>query len=70
MENLKRNENVDLLKLVSMKFIVCIYYVGQGVASTSDILPLNFAFTCGIAVASSELKKFDFPRFYILQLFQ
>ena len=52
MESVKRNENVDLLRLISIIFIVCIHYVGWGgAASTSDILPLNFAFTGGIAVA-------------------
>lgn len=30
MESVKRNENVDLLRLISIIFIVCIHYVGWG----------------------------------------
>ncbi len=47
----KRFESLDLLRLISMWFIVCIHYIGWGgAASASEIPLLNYALSGGIAV--------------------
>ncbi len=48
----QRYENIDLLRLISIWFVICIHYVGWGgISDTADIPMLNLAFSGGIAVA-------------------
>lgn len=48
----ERYNNLDLLRLVSIYFVVCIHYVGWGgVANANDIGLLNLGFCGGLAVA-------------------
>lgn len=47
-----RNESLDLLRVVSMVFVICIHYVGWGgIASAKNVGIFNLAFSGGIAVA-------------------
>lgn len=50
----ERSENIDLLRLIAMIFIVCIHYVGWGAASSRNITFFNLAFTGGVAVACNN----------------
>lgn len=47
-----RIESLDLLRLVSIFFVVCIHYVGWGgVANANGVPMINFAISGGVAVA-------------------
>ncbi len=51
-EEPKRFESLDLLRLISMWFIVCIHYVGFGGAASSSDMPVwNYILSGGIGVA-------------------
>ena len=48
----ERFNNLDLLRIISIYFVVCIHYVGWGgVAGATDIGFLNMGFSGGLAVA-------------------
>lgn len=49
---MKRNYSIDLLRIISIFFVVCVHYVGWGgLASTSDVSKINFVFAGGISLA-------------------
>lgn len=50
--NKERYNNLDLLRVVSMYFVVCLHYVGWGgIASADGIGIINLGFSGGLAVA-------------------
>ena len=41
---MKRNYSIDLLRIISIFFVVCVHYVGWGgLASTSDVSKINLS---------------------------